>query len=139
MAALMLSASKLCVLSLSSLSSGLLTLIRRYLLIDSLHVFFETDLIANSWCKKVIFRERWRCNYTPDTLAKPVLHLVPSRIITLWRDDSKEDLALQTNPLTVLYKFYKNCWGKNYTNVFLKHKYSIYSRGITASHFNYKR
>lgn len=72
--------------------------------------FFETDLIANSWCEKVIFRKRWRCNYTPDTLAK----LVPSRIITLWRDDSKEDLALQMNTLTVLSKFYKNCWGKKW-------------------------
>lgn len=33
-------------------------------------------VLSNSWCEKVIFRERRCCNYTPATLAKLLLPLV---------------------------------------------------------------
>lgn len=71
-------------------SSDWVFILRPYLTdIGSFLLYLETDLIANSWHEKVIFRERWRCNYTPKLFIPFFLF----HIITRWRADSKEDLA----------------------------------------------
>ncbi len=92
-------------LSWSSLSWDELTLIRRYLLTDSFHVFLETDLIANSWCEKVIFRERRCCNYTPATLAKLLLPLAP---LTLLHFDVTTGKKIQCLELYLYLRLYLN-------------------------------